>query len=96
MQEGDLEVVYNLLLEREDDPDTAPAFLEATRSLISLGRSPDRARAILDQIKCPVLAIHGRQDRLVPAVRVATCPCASTVSRCASATGRIPSSGWTP
>ncbi len=57
----------DLLLEREDDPDTAPAFLEATRSLISLGRSPDRARAILDQIKCPVLAIHGRQDRLVPA-----------------------------
>ena len=57
----------DLLLEREEDPDTATAFLEATRSLISLGRSPERARAILDQIKCPVLAIHGRQDRLVPA-----------------------------
>ena len=57
----------DLLLEREDDPDTAPAFLEATRSLISLGRSPERARAILDHVKCPVLAIHGRQDRLVPA-----------------------------
>lgn len=57
----------DLLLEREEDPDTAAAFLEATRSLISLGRSPERGRAILDQIKCPVLAIHGRQDRLVPA-----------------------------
>jgi len=57
----------DLLLEREEDPDTAPAFLEATRSLISLGRSPERGRAILDQVKCPVLAIHGRQDRLVPA-----------------------------
>ena len=57
----------DLLLEREEDLDTAPAFLEATRSLISLGRSPERGRAILDQIKCPVLAIHGRQDRLVPA-----------------------------
>jgi len=57
----------DLLLEREDDPDAAPAFLEATRSLISLGRSPERAHAILDQVKCPVLAIHGRQDRLVPA-----------------------------
>lgn len=57
----------DLLLEREDDPDTAPAFLEAARSLMSLGRSPERGRAIMDRIKCPVLAIHGRQDRLVPA-----------------------------
>lgn len=56
-----------LLVERAEDPDTGPAFLEAARSLISLGRSPERGRAILDQIKCPVLAIHGRQDRLVPA-----------------------------
>ena len=57
----------DLLVERSEDPDTGPAFLEAARSLISLGRSPERGRAILDQIKCPVLAIHGRQDRLVPA-----------------------------
>jgi len=57
----------DLLVERAEDPDTGPAFLEAARSLISLGRSPERGRAILDQIKCPVLAIHGRQDRLVPA-----------------------------
>lgn len=57
----------DLLLEREEDPDSAPAFLQATRSLLSLGRSPERGRAIVDQVKCPVLAIHGRQDRLVPA-----------------------------
>jgi pimeloyl-ACP methyl ester carboxylesterase len=57
----------DLLLEREDDPDAAPAFLQATRSLLSLGRSPERGRAIVDQVKGPVLAIHGRQDRLVPA-----------------------------
>ncbi len=57
----------DLLLERMDEPDTGPAFLEASRSLIALGRSPERGRAILDQIKCPVLAIHGRRDRLVPA-----------------------------
>lgn len=57
----------DLLVERAEDPDTGPAFLEAARSLLSLGRSPERGRAILDQIKCPVLAIHGRQDRLVPA-----------------------------
>jgi pimeloyl-ACP methyl ester carboxylesterase len=58
----------DLLLEREDeDPDAGPAFLEAARSLMALGRSPERGRAILDDIKCPVIAIHGRQDRLVPA-----------------------------
>jgi pimeloyl-ACP methyl ester carboxylesterase len=57
----------DLLMERMEDPDTGPALLEASRSLIALGRSPERGRAILDQIKCPVIAIHGRQDRLVPA-----------------------------
>ncbi len=57
----------DLLLEQDEDPDSAPAFLEAARSLISLGRSPERGHAILDEIKCPVIAIHGRQDRLVPA-----------------------------
>jgi len=56
-----------LLLERQGDPEVTQAFLEAARSLISLGRAPERARAIMDRIKCPVLAIHGRQDRLVPA-----------------------------
>jgi pimeloyl-ACP methyl ester carboxylesterase len=57
----------DLLVEREEDPDTGPAFLEAARSLLSLGRAPERGRAILDDIKSPVIAIHGRQDRLVPA-----------------------------
>ena len=58
----------DLLLEREDaDPDAGPAFLEAARSLIALGRSPERGLAIIDDIKCPAIAIHGRQDRLVPA-----------------------------
>jgi len=57
----------DLLLQRMEDPDGGAAFLEAARSLMSLGRSPERGRGILDHIKCPVLAIHGRQDRLVPA-----------------------------
>jgi pimeloyl-ACP methyl ester carboxylesterase len=57
----------DLLVEREDDPDTGPAFLEAARSLMALGRAPERGHAILDDIKSPVIAIHGRQDRLVPA-----------------------------
>lgn len=57
----------DLLLERQGDPEVVQSFIEAARSLISLGRSPDRARAIMDRIVCPVLAIHGRRDRLVPA-----------------------------
>ncbi len=57
----------DLLLERQGDPEVVQAFIEAARSLMSLGRAPDRARAIMDRIACPVLAIHGRRDRLVPA-----------------------------
>jgi pimeloyl-ACP methyl ester carboxylesterase len=51
---------------QRDDPDAAPAFLEAARSLMALGRRPRTARWILDAVRCPVLVIHGRRDRLVP------------------------------
>ena len=54
------------LIRHQQDPDAGPAFLEAARSLMSLRRRPGLARWILDEIKAPVLAIHGRQDRLVP------------------------------
>ena len=57
----------DLLLERVADPDTGPAFLEAARSLMRLGQNPERARQLLEDVKCPVIAIHGRQDRFVPA-----------------------------
>ena len=33
---------------------------------MALGRRPKAARWILDSVKCPVLVIHGREDRLVP------------------------------
>lgn len=56
-----------LLLERLDDPDGGAAFLEAARSLLRLGQNVERGRALLEDVKCPVLAIHGRQDRFVPA-----------------------------
>lgn len=55
-----------LLEEQAMDPDYAPAFLEASRSLVRLGQSPERGRKLLDDVKCPVIAIHGRRDRLVP------------------------------
>jgi pimeloyl-ACP methyl ester carboxylesterase len=50
----------------QGDPDAGAAFLEAARSLLALGRRPEAARWILDAIRCRVLVIHGREDRLVP------------------------------
>jgi non-heme chloroperoxidase len=55
-----------MLQRHQSDGDAGPAFLEAARSLMALGRRPNAARWILDSVKCPVLVIHGRQDRLVP------------------------------
>lgn len=54
------------LVRHQQDPDAGAAFLEAARSVMALARRPRAARWILDQVKAPVLAIHGRQDRLVP------------------------------
>ena len=52
---------------RSEDPDAGPAFLEAARSMLRLGQLPARAAATIDAIQCPVLVLHGRRDRLVPA-----------------------------
>ena len=52
---------------RRDDPETVRAFLEAARSLVRLGRRPSVARRALDNVRCPVLVLHGRRDRFVPA-----------------------------
>lgn len=51
---------------RTRDPDAGPAFLEATRSMLRLGRRPTIAARALDAVLCPVLVLHGRRDRLVP------------------------------
>lgn len=51
---------------QRDEPDAAPAFLEGARSLMALGRRGDAARWIVRAVRCPVLVIHGRSDRLVP------------------------------
>lgn len=56
-----------LVAKRQRDPDAVPAFLDAARSLLRLGRRPDIARGALDAIQAPVLVLHGRRDRLVPA-----------------------------
>jgi pimeloyl-ACP methyl ester carboxylesterase len=52
---------------RKEDPDVPRSFLGSARSLIRLGRHPSLARRALDHVTCPVLLLHGRRDRFVPA-----------------------------
>jgi pimeloyl-ACP methyl ester carboxylesterase len=51
---------------RAKDADAPPAFIEAARSLLRLGRRPQIARAAMDAVSCPVLMMHGAKDKLVP------------------------------
>jgi len=62
-----VELLVDLTRERKDDPDVARSFLEAARSMLRLGRRPSVSRRALDNVVCPVLLLHGRRDRLVPA-----------------------------
>jgi pimeloyl-ACP methyl ester carboxylesterase len=57
----------DLLRETRDDPDVARSFIEAARSINRYVRRPDVARRTMDAVRCPVLVIHGRADRFVPA-----------------------------
>jgi pimeloyl-ACP methyl ester carboxylesterase len=54
------------LVRLQGDADAGPAFLEAARSLLALGRRREAVRWIVNVVTCPVLVIHGREDRLVP------------------------------
>jgi pimeloyl-ACP methyl ester carboxylesterase len=56
-----------LMRERHSDPDAVPAFLDTARSMLRLGKHPEVARRALDAVDAPVLVLHGRRDRLVPA-----------------------------
>jgi pimeloyl-ACP methyl ester carboxylesterase len=62
-----IELLVDLTRERQDDPDAARSFLEAARSMLRLGRRPSVSRRALDNVTCPLLLLHGRRDRLVPA-----------------------------
>ena len=57
----------DLVRERQDDPDAADAFLDAARSMLRLGKRPQVSARALESIECPVLLMHGRRDRFVPA-----------------------------
>jgi pimeloyl-ACP methyl ester carboxylesterase len=62
-----VQLLVDMTRRRRDDPDTVPAFLEAARSIMRLGRKPSVARRALDNVGSPVLVLHGRRDRFVPA-----------------------------
>lgn len=51
---------------QQADPDSVPAFLEAARSLMKLGSYRRATNEILTRVRCPVLVLHGDQDKLVP------------------------------
>ncbi len=53
--------------EHQRDPEAVEAFGQAARSLLQLGRRADVSKRALDGVRCPVLLMHGRRDRLVPA-----------------------------
>lgn len=67
MPEDVVRLTVDQVRERSLDPDAAAAFLDAWRSLRRLGRRPDVARRAMSGVRCPVLVLHGRRDRLVPA-----------------------------
>jgi pimeloyl-ACP methyl ester carboxylesterase len=51
---------------RVDYPEVGDAMLEAARSLMSVLARRRRFAAMLDDVGCPVLLLHGDRDRLVP------------------------------
>jgi len=48
-----------------EDPDSIPAFLEATRSMMRTGDQKEFVAELVERVRVPVLVIHGRKDRLV-------------------------------
>lgn len=62
-----VELHVDAVRERQADPEGPDAFLGAARSLLRLGRRPDVSARALAAVRCPVLVIHGRRDRLMPA-----------------------------
>jgi pimeloyl-ACP methyl ester carboxylesterase len=57
----------DLVADLRNDPEAEGAFLEAARSINSYVRSPTAGRRAMSNVRCPVLVIHGRKDRFVPA-----------------------------
>jgi pimeloyl-ACP methyl ester carboxylesterase len=85
-------MTVELVRARQTDLDAPAAFLDAARSILRLGKRPDVAARALDGVRCPVLLLHGRRDRFVPAAFAE-----ATLSRYPSWRGRIfPDLGHVP
>jgi pimeloyl-ACP methyl ester carboxylesterase len=56
-----------LIRDTRDDPDQPRSFVEAARSITSFVRNPSISSRVMGAVACPVLVIHGRRDRFVPA-----------------------------
>jgi pimeloyl-ACP methyl ester carboxylesterase len=63
-----IEAHEELIGRLRDEPEATVAFLQAARSLLRLGRRQEVSRRALDAVRCPVLVLHGRRDRFVPAL----------------------------
>src|SRR5438046_18263 len=57
----------DLIRDTMDDPEQPRSFIAAARSVMSFVRNPSVSARVMDSIRCPVLVIHGRRDRFVPA-----------------------------
>jgi len=62
-----IQLNVDLVRSRQGDPDAPAAFLDAARSLLRLGKRHDVVARAVGGIRCPVLVLHGRRDRFVPA-----------------------------
>jgi pimeloyl-ACP methyl ester carboxylesterase len=56
-----------LIRDTRHDEEQPASFIDAARSITSFVRSPSISSRTMDAIGCPVLVIHGRRDRFVPA-----------------------------
>ncbi|MEP6759390.1 MAG: alpha/beta hydrolase [Actinomycetota bacterium] len=56
----------DLISDLRSDPEAPGAFLEAARSINTYARSRELGSRAMSNTACPVLVIHGRNDRFVP------------------------------
>jgi pimeloyl-ACP methyl ester carboxylesterase len=61
-----IELNAELVAELRNEPEAADAFLDAARSINAYVRTPSVGHRAMSNVRCPVLAIHGRRDRFVP------------------------------
>jgi len=55
-----------LIADLRTEADAPAAFLDAARSINTYVRNPSLGARAMDNVRCPVLVIHGRKDRFVP------------------------------